>query len=529
MREAVFVSSKSSSRSSRFVLVCVGFGAAVLLSSFNAGAQVPVVFETQKLSVSGDIPRVFGHAVDVSGEVAVIGGALNTENGFYSGSVYIYRYDGTRWVEEQRLLASDGATNHWFGWSVAISGDTAVVGSLGAGVAYIYRYDGIRWVEEQKLLGVDHPSVKNVSAVDISGEVAVVSGYEWDDDRSRSGLAYVYRYDGTRWIEEQKLLAHDDVVIPTYENFDVSISGDVLVIGVLEDGENGFLSGSAYVYRHDGNRWVEEQKLLASDGAEGDYFGASVAVSGNTALIGCHGSLAYVYRYEGTRWVEEQKLLTSDSAADLFGRSVDISGDLAVIGARGSDDYGSYSGAAYLFRDYGVGWLEEQKLLPSRGAAEDIFGRSVAVSGETAVIGAPTLYGVDYSDAAYVYGLAMNRVVDIDIVPGSDSNSINPSRAGSLPVAIFGSGSFDVEEVDVATLAFGPSGASLEHKRGPHFKDLNGDGFGDLLAHFRVEKTGVAHGDTFACITGEKLDTTPFKGCDTVRTIPRIDASMVQD
>jgi hypothetical protein len=113
--------------------------------------------------------------------------------------------------------------------------------------------------------------------------------------------------------------------------------------------------------------------------------------------------------------------------------------------------------------------------------------------------------------------------VDLDIKPGSDPNSINPSLKGNLPVAILGSDIFDVADVDVTTLAFGPSGASFDHSHGPHFEDLNGDGFTDLLAHFRIKKTGIAFGDMEACLTGETLAGEPFEGCDAVRTVPDMD------
>jgi hypothetical protein len=119
--------------------------------------------------------------------------------------------------------------------------------------------------------------------------------------------------------------------------------------------------------------------------------------------------------------------------------------------------------------------------------------------------------------------------VDLDIKPGSDPNAINPSLDGDLPVAILGSDSFDVGNVDVTTLAFGPIGAPIDHSQGPHFEDLNGDGFTDLMAHFRIEETGIAFGEMMACISGETLDGEPFAGCDAIRTVPDMDGDNLLD
>ena len=252
-------------------------------------------------------------------------------------------------------------------------------------------------ISEFKLLPSDGAEFDQFGgSVSISGDYAVV-GALWDDDNgSSSGSAYVFKRSGTSWAEEAKLLPSDGEAWDLFGS-SVSISGDYIVVGALWDGGNSFQSGSAYVFKRTGTSWAQEAKLLPSDGAQFDQFGNSVSISGDYAVAGAlwdddngiDAGSAYVFKRTGTSWAQEAKLLPSDGAVeDFFGRSVSISGDYIVVGAESDDDNGNLSGSAYVFKRTGTSWAQEAKLLPSDGAAGDRFGRSGSISGDYIVVGA---------------------------------------------------------------------------------------------------------------------------------------------
>ena len=395
----------------RSVLFVIILGFAYLVVN-----EVFAISEFKLTASDGAAEDWFGNSVSIDGDSMIVGAIYDDDKGSNSGSAYIFRYDGTSWVEEAKLTASDGAAGDWFGCSVSISGDNVVVGAqedddLGgsSGSAYIFRYSGTNWVEVAKLTASDG-SINDAfgNSVSISGETVVVGAY-WDDDAGwNSGSAYVFRYNGSSWFEETKLTSSD----AAYEDFfgeSVSISGDTVVIGAFGDDDGGNNSGSAYIFRYNGTNWVEETKLTASDASEGAIFGHRVCISGDAVVVGAYGDddagyisgAAYVFRYNGTSWVEGGKLTASDAAAgNYFGESVSINGGTVIVGAVGSV-------SAYIFRYSGTRWVEAAKLKASDGASGDGFGRSVSINGYTVVVAAPTDDDKGFwSGSAYVFNIA---------------------------------------------------------------------------------------------------------------------------
>jgi hypothetical protein len=367
----------------------------------------PIKNEFAKLLSSSGAPGdQFGLFVALDGDTAIVGAPMDDDNGPGSGSAYVFVRSGGMWREQAKLLASDGQGLDRFGVSVAVTGDTVIVGAddgggFGTGSAYVFVRSGGTWTEQAKLLASDgSPGDAFGFGVAASGDRALVGAWAAEDpDRPgfTYGAAYVFERSGTTWTEQAKLLASDGESSDLF-GASVALSGETAVVGAAAVDNNRVQNvGAAYVFVGDGGTWTEEAKLLASDGTQGDNLGASVTVTGDTVVAGAprddeiniHAGSAYVFVRSGNAWTEEAKLLASDgSFSDLFGWSVAVSGDTVVAGAPGDDANGFRSGSAYVFVRQESTWTEKFKLLASDGAVRDAFGETVAVSGDAAVVGA---------------------------------------------------------------------------------------------------------------------------------------------
>jgi hypothetical protein len=393
----------------------------------------------------------FGYSVDISANRAVVGAYRDDDNGSNSGSVYVYRLDGDNWSLEAKLKASDGEINDWFGWAVAISGNTIVVGATGdrdagdwTGSVYIYQYEGKSWTEQAKLLADDTGYYWEEFGFDVAisadSNTVLIGANKANDNGFKSGAAYIFRFDGSNWVQQSKLLASDGVELATFGNsVAISEDGNTAFIGVPGRDTSGYTAGSVYVFEFEEGQWLQKQKLIASDAAHGDHFGHSLAVSGEILVVGaygddgaepndlyCNSGSAYIFNNDGTNWIERTKLELSDGRCrNQFGWAIDIFDDTVVVGAPDGHWETTYGpGSAYVFGFDVLEWTVKALLVSSDAAFGDHFGWSVGVFGGMVLVGA-----------------------ELDDVLGPDSGAVYTFTIDMCPGDFDGDGDVDLEDL----------------------------------------------------------------------------------
>jgi hypothetical protein len=285
-----------------------------------------------------------------------------------------------------------------FGWSAALSGSTAVVGTVrhsGTGAAYVFVRSKGRWYWQAKLTASGHAAPAFGFSVAVWGSTAVVGA---PFTKSGTGAAYVFVRSRGGWSRQAELTASGHASGGGF-GFSVALSGSTLVVGAPATNSD---TGAAYVFVRSKGRWYRQARLTASDATTGGFFGNAVALSGPTAVVGAENTnseagAAYVFARSGTGW-SQQAEFKGRHHGQLLGDSVAVSGSTAVIGVEGSN---SLTGAAYVFARSGSKWTRQATLTASDHAATDQFGGSVAVSGSAAVVGA--FRKNNFTGAAYVF------------------------------------------------------------------------------------------------------------------------------
>ncbi|MBK8914072.1 MAG: thrombospondin type 3 repeat-containing protein [Phycisphaerales bacterium] len=354
----------------------------------------------------------FGVSVSLDGDTALVGANLDDGlAGSDQGSAYVFVRSGSSWSQQAKLEATDAAAGDWFGSSVSLSGDTALVGAYlddgpaGAdqGSACVFVRSGSSWSQQAKLTAADAATGDRFGvSVSLDDDTALVGAYLVDGlAGADQGSAYVFIRSGPDWSQQAKLeAASRDLSAQDRFGASVSLSGDTALVGAfLDSGPAGVEQGSAYVFVRNGSSWSQQAKLTAADAEAGDWFGGSLSLDGDMALVGAYydsglagveqGSV-YVFVRSGPNWSQQAKLTAADAeAGDRFGVSVSLDGDTALVGAQNDNDLAGFDqGSAYVFVRNGSSWSQQAKLTAADAAAGDLFGDSVSLDEDTALVGA---------------------------------------------------------------------------------------------------------------------------------------------
>ncbi|MBL8746078.1 MAG: hypothetical protein JNK58_06955 [Phycisphaerae bacterium] len=320
-------------------------------------------------------------------------------------------------MEVQRVQPADASFFSLFGAAVAMSGDPAdraIIGAFlqdGVGAAYVYRRVGSTWVPDGKLTASDGAEGSYFgTSVGVFGDYAIVGAPGTDDGEGNDlpGAAYIYQRVNGTWVQKQKL-----TVFPGTEfGSSVSISQGRAMIGDPADFEAGPDAGAVYVFRLAGDTWTLEEKIIATDATEADYFGSAVYLDGQRAIIGSlfndqsqiESGAAYIYIWNGSFWFKQAKIAPSDPEQEKwFGFAVHIVGDIAVVGAPRDDSAGIDAGAAYFFEWNGVDWSESFKTVGSNTGTGDYFGNAVGTDGRKVFVGGYSNDGLAGPDSGAAY------------------------------------------------------------------------------------------------------------------------------
>jgi hypothetical protein len=327
------------------------------------------------------------------------------------GAVYLFKRQGMTYVPEAKLVSPDATgPGAEFGRTVAIQGNTIFVGARfaqvddfsKAGAVYVFRNNGDSWDFEDKIVSPAPENEDNFGrALAIQGNLLVVTARKTTNEE---GAAYVFINKGGNWVYQTTITASDPTK-KAYFGQSVAIQGGVIAIGARNANPHG--AGGFYLFRQSGNEWKEVAKVTPPDGNVDDQTGFSIAIAGDTIVVGARradpagledAGAAYVYSMKGDSVKLITKLTPSDiSAYDEFGQSVAFAGNVLAVGAWKDDNK---QGSIYLFRQKGGQWIQTDKITASDGVAGDEFGYSLAAFGNLMVTGAH--FADSKAGAAYV-------------------------------------------------------------------------------------------------------------------------------
>lgn len=422
------------------------------LASTSPGETLLGAIQQTRLSAADPESQAeFGWSVAISGNTAVVG-ARNDDPDLGSGplanagAAYVFVRSGSNWIQQAKLVARNARAGDTFGISVAIDGDTLVVGATGvdlddadeAGAAYVFVRQGATWKQKARLVAKNPAEDDNFGASVAIDGITIVVGADAHDLGGvliDSGAAYVFIQRSGSW-DQKAMLVSTDIGLGDYFGTSVAISGQRIVVGATQANLTGTRgNGSAYIFKGGGNTWMQEAILAAENGRDGDFFGQSVAIFNDTAVVGAlftdpdlgngritNAGAAYVFTPRGGTWRQQARLLPEDASSfSYFGQAVAIYGNKIAVGANGRAQAGyKDAGATYLFTRTGREWDQQTFIVPDSISDDDNFGNAVAISGDRVLVGANgrDLSTLRSAGEAFIYQLGQVLLPDTGFPPG---------------------------------------------------------------------------------------------------------------
>jgi hypothetical protein len=355
----------------------------------------------------------FGSAVDISrdGTTAIVGASGKSGN---AGAVYVFVNNGSTWVQQGELTASDAASSDGFGESVAVSldGSSVVIGAplktvggfANTGAAYVFTRSGTTWSQKAELfaspVGRGSYFGSSVAIQSVGTTVAVGAPYKSVSGHRRAGAAFVYKRTPTGWTQSGMLTASDASDGDRFGSKVIVKESLVLASAPFHTNANGS-TGAVYVFDGAGGTYVQKTVLTASDGQAGDHFGLAMDLSLATLVVGTPDHVvgshrvgaAYVFTHSDTTgiWTQRARLApTAGTNADNFGAAVAISSaSIAVGNPNHKVGSNAFQGVVDVFTGGGTTWTQQAELSASDGAPYEYFGDRVAVYPTSVMVGEP--------------------------------------------------------------------------------------------------------------------------------------------
>lgn len=419
----------------------------------------------------------FGYSVALSGDTLAVGAHFEAsstsgidsspdDSAASAGAVYVFVRSGTSWTQQAYIKASNSQTGDEFGYSVALSGDTLVVGAIGedsntqgmntipdelaasSGAVYVFIRNGSSWSEQTYIKASNTQGSDEFGfSVSLSGDTLAVGAHQEDsattgvnttpdEAASNSGAVYVFTRSDTSWTQQAYIKASNTGGSDSF-GYSLTLSGDTLAVGAYRedsstlginttpfDNKQSDDYGAVYVFVRNNANWVEQAYIKASETNKLDYFGFSVALSGDTLAVGAYledsettgidsipndttaganSGAVYVFTRSNNIWIQQAYIKASNTGkTDLFGKSITLSGDILAVGADQEDSEttginsipndtaaGANSGAVYVFTRSNNTWSQQAYIKASTTVTKVNFGQSVALASDTLAVGVP--------------------------------------------------------------------------------------------------------------------------------------------